>query len=85
MCDDDWDEKEAQVVCRQLGFSQEGAVPLKRAFFGQGTGPIFFDESNCLGNESMLIECPSSGVAVHNCLHSEDAAVICQREPIFVC
>ncbi len=82
VCDDDWDVNEARVVCRQLGFSQDGGIPLRSAYFGQGTGPIFFDESACFGNESMLIDCPSSGVAVHNCQHSEDASVICQREPI---
>ena len=77
-CDDLWGEEEAAVVCRQLEFSEEGAVAKDRAFFGQGSGPIFFDQTQCAGNETRLVDCTTSGTAVHNCLHSEDAGVICQ-------
>lgn len=80
VCDDQWDETDAGVACSQLGFSRDGAIAHPRGFFGQGTGPIFFDETGCIGNENKLIECSSSGVGVHNCGHSEDAGVICQRK-----
>ena len=33
VCDDHWNELDARVVCRQLGYSGE-AVAVKRAFFG---------------------------------------------------
>lgn len=46
---------------------------------GQGTGDIFLDNLNCVGNETRLIDCPHNGVGVHNCDHSEDAVVVCQQ------
>ena len=44
-----------------------------RGFFGQ---PILLDNVGCSGTENSLQECSSS--QIHNCLHSEDASVICQ-------
>ena len=53
---------------------------LKGAYFGEGTGPIFLDDTDCSPyNHSNLVECfdVQSAVGVHNCAHSEDASVIC--------
>ena len=50
------------------------AVALRGAHFGEGTGSIHLDNLGCTGNESTLLECPSTP---HNCLHFEDAGVIC--------
>ena len=45
--------------------------------FAAGTGPIHLDNLHCTGSESRLIDCPHSGVGIHNCVHSEDAGVRC--------
>ena len=76
VCDDHWTLKEANVVCRQLGF--EGAsTAVTSAGFGPGIGNIWMDGVYCVGNENTLAECNDHGWGQHNCDHSEDAGVIC--------
>ena len=78
VCDDFWGVNEASVVCRQLGFSPSGALATVRAFFGQGTGPIFLDDVGCTGTESRLANCRANPIGEHNCVHAEDAGAICR-------
>ena len=78
VCDDNWDMKDAHVVCRELGFSKALSAP-KNARFGAGSGPIWLDEVQCVGTESSLTNCRHDGWKVHNCRHHEDASVICLR------
>ena len=53
-----------------------GAVALRYAYFGQGTGPIHLDNVHCSGHEESIFDC--SYWPYHNCGHYEDASVICQ-------
>lgn len=76
VCDDNFNIDHATVVCKQL---ECGSVIsfLVSAKFGEGSGPIWFDDLVCSGNESALWNCKHRGWGTHNCDHAEDAGVIC--------
>ena len=76
VCDDGWDINDANVVCHQLGYSRATSAPVQ-AFFGAGSGPIHYDNVACTGSEARLANCSRPGSGVHNCVHSEDAGVVC--------
>ena len=76
VCDDGWDNAEARVVCRQLGFYST-AIAYRSAHYGQGAGPIWLSRLSCIGNEPNLTDCSQSIVGTKNCTHSDDASVVC--------
>ena len=80
VCDDGWDDTDAGVVCRQLGFGSSGTA-IGSAIFGQGSGSIWLDSVTCTGNESTLASCGHLGVGItRSCYHYEDAGVRCSGE-----
>ena len=81
ICDDDLgndDNNEfARVICRQLNLPYRGAYPIKGAYFGESSGPIWMDNVKCKGLEPELADCKHLGWNQHNCEHNEDAGVNC--------
>jgi len=74
VCDDGWDDTDAGVVCRQLGFGSFG----RNIKPTRGSGPILLDRVTCSGNESTLASCGHLGVGIkRSCGHAEDVGVAC--------
>ena len=38
---------------------------------------MFLDNVDCIGNETRLEQCSHFGLGIHNCIHTEDAGVVC--------
>ncbi|XP_027765265.1 deleted in malignant brain tumors 1 protein-like isoform X3 [Empidonax traillii] len=83
VCDDGWDLRDAQVICRHLGCGHALAAP-GRAHFGRGHDIIWLDEVNCTGTENSILECPAKPWGDNNCFHGEDAGVICSASGMAV-
>ena len=77
VCADNWDLRDAIVVCRQLGYSS--ALTAKgKASFGTGIGKKWLSNVGCLGNENSIDMCSSDGWGVNLCAsHRKDASVVC--------
>ena len=63
------------TIKANIHFIRALAQSFKKAYFGEGTGPIQLDNVGCSGSESSLLQCYHS--INHNCGHDEDAGVRC--------
>ncbi|XP_068521740.1 scavenger receptor cysteine-rich type 1 protein M130-like [Anas acuta] len=76
VCHSHFGAKAAEVVCRELqcgtALSVHGAAQL-----GEGAGPVWDRELQCVGNESTILFCPWGAPGHEACTHSNDPYVIC--------
>ncbi|XP_060570455.1 uncharacterized protein LOC132728801 [Ruditapes philippinarum] len=79
VCDDDWDNNDATVVCKTFGYRYGKAVT--EGAYGEGTGAIWLDDVQCTGLEESVLNCEKSNWGVTDCSHAEDAGVICTNTP----
>ncbi|XP_062511758.1 deleted in malignant brain tumors 1 protein-like [Corticium candelabrum] len=74
VCADGWDLNDANVVCKQLGYSRARTL----SSHGQGCGRLWMSNINCqFGRYSRLDDCTFSGWDVRSCNHSGYADAIC--------
>ncbi|XP_049330430.1 deleted in malignant brain tumors 1 protein-like isoform X4 [Astyanax mexicanus] len=76
VCDADFNQQDAEVVCRELGCGSPVEI-LGAAAFGRGEGPVWSEELQCRGNESQIHFCPKSSSLKHNCSHDNDVGLVC--------
>ena len=80
LCGDNWDLKDAIVVCRQLGF--EGTVAAATSSdFREGVSDRrkrWMKNVQCVGNETTLAQCDHTVIASGgSCSGSEEACAVC--------
>ncbi|XP_073672009.1 scavenger receptor cysteine-rich type 1 protein M160-like [Paramisgurnus dabryanus] len=76
VCDDLWDIRDAQVVCRQLGCGAALSVDGNEAF-GAGEGVVWMNRVECRGTEIHLWDCPHVLKKHTDCSHKEQVRLIC--------
>ncbi|PKK16933.1 antigen WC1.1-like, partial [Columba livia] len=76
VCDSGFGPKAAEVVCRELRCGV--ALPVSGGgHFGEGAGPMWDGELQCVGNESLLSSCPTGSSRDQACTQMNSAAVSC--------
>ena len=76
VCDDGWDDTDAGVVCRQLGFGSSGTA----ISYDQHSHPTFLEDVMCTGTEATLARCAHYGINItRNCNSLLSAGVKCSE------
>ncbi|XP_049320450.1 scavenger receptor cysteine-rich type 1 protein M130 isoform X3 [Astyanax mexicanus] len=78
VCDADFNQQDAEVVCRELGCGSPVEV-LGAAAFGRVEGQVWSEELQCRGSESQIHFCPKSSSLKHNCSHDDDVGLVCSE------
>ncbi len=56
ICDDEWDEGEARIACRELGFGRS-IGPTHSSQFGYLPRRVWMDNVYCYGTEDNITQC----------------------------
>uniref|UniRef100_A0AAQ4S4L1 Uncharacterized protein n=1 Tax=Gasterosteus aculeatus aculeatus TaxID=481459 RepID=A0AAQ4S4L1_GASAC len=79
VCEEDFDQQDAEVVCSELGC---GALSvLQGALYGEVEAPMWTKEFQCGGHESSLLYCRSSGSERNTCSPGKAVGLTCS-EPV---
>ncbi|XP_062135788.1 uncharacterized protein LOC133845355 isoform X3 [Drosophila sulfurigaster albostrigata] len=86
VCDDNFGLRDADVVCRELGFKMGAAEVRGNSFYvpPERNFNYVMDAVDCRGNETKLKDCDFKGWGVHNCGVDEVVGVVC-KVPLLKC
>uniref|UniRef100_A0A2K6EFY8 CD163 molecule like 1 n=1 Tax=Propithecus coquereli TaxID=379532 RepID=A0A2K6EFY8_PROCO len=76
VCDTHWDLEDAHVLCRQLSCGVALSTT-GRKYIGEGKGHVWGHKFHCLGNESLLDNCPMTVLGAPPCTHGNTVSVTC--------
>ncbi|XP_078018081.1 scavenger receptor cysteine-rich type 1 protein M130-like [Epinephelus lanceolatus] len=79
VCEADFDQQDAEVVCRELGCGAPSV--LQGALYGEVEAPMWTKEFQCGGHESALLDCRSSGSDRNTCSPGKAVGLTCS-EPV---
>ena len=74
VCDQHWDKLDADVVCRELGFTK---ATLVYSGSSKEDGTTWMNNLQCNGNEKSLVMCFHEGWKSHSCKIGQLAGVVC--------
>ena len=79
VCGTRWDQKDAKIVCGQLGFDEDGSQA--QTVDAPASVPAAMDFVSCWGNEDSLTECHSADMEMApECYNNAPlAAVVCEN------
>ena len=80
VCADQWDKRNADVVCRMMDFDGALSAFLFREKRRTRNSRVWLKNLRCTGNESSLFECSHEGLGSHNCEVERKAGVLCRSK-----
>uniref|UniRef100_A0A3Q3ABB6 Scavenger receptor cysteine-rich type 1 protein M160-like n=1 Tax=Kryptolebias marmoratus TaxID=37003 RepID=A0A3Q3ABB6_KRYMA len=75
VCEADFDQQDAEVVCRELDCGPPSL--LQGALYGEVEAPVWSREFQCEGTEAALLDCRSSGSARNTCSPGKAVGLTC--------
>ena len=75
VCETDFDQQDAEVVCRELGCGAPKV--LLGALYGEPEAPMWSREFKCDGHESALLDCDSSPLTRNTCPPGKTVGLAC--------
>ena len=81
VCEGDFDQQDAEVVCRELGCGAPSV--LQGALYGEGKAPMWTKEFQCEGSESVLLDCRTSDSTRNTCSPDKTVGLTCSGNYVY--